>query len=187
MTWYEFLLFFHIAMAVIWVGGGAVIQLFALRALRVPDPGRMADFSGDVEYIGNRVFVPASLLALVSGILIVVDSDFLGFGDDWIVIGLVLFGVTFLAGSLFFGPEAGRIKKLIESEGAASPVVQARIQRILALSRADLMLLFLLIFDMAVKPSWDDVWLWVAVGGFALLAAVLVRSGLRAKLASATA
>ncbi len=49
------------------------------------------------------------------------------------------------------------------------------------------MLLFLLIFDMAVKPSWDDVWLWIAVGGFALLAAVLVRNGLHAKLASATA
>jgi uncharacterized membrane protein len=174
-------------MAVIWIGGGTLIQFFALRALRSPDPGRMAEFTGDVEWTGNRVFIPASLLALVSGVLLVIESDFWGFGDDWIVIGLILFGATFLAGAGFFGPESGRIKKLIESEGAASPVVQARIQRILAFSRADLMLLFLVIFDMAVKPSWDDAWLWIAVGGFALLALVLVRNGLRTKLASATA
>jgi uncharacterized membrane protein len=187
LTWYEFLLFFHISMAAIWIGGGVLIQVFAIRALSTSDPGRMAEFAGDVEYTGNRVFLPASLLGLVSGVLLVIDSDFWGFGDDWIVIGLILFGATFVAGAGFFGPESGRIKKLIESEGAASPVVQARIQRILALSRADLMLLFLLIFDMAVKPSWDDAWLWVAVGGFALLAIVLVRSGLRARVASVTA
>jgi uncharacterized membrane protein len=187
MTWYEFLLFFHIAMAVIWVGGGAMIQVFALRALRDPDPKRLATFAGDVEFIGNRMLVPVSLLALVAGVLLVIESDFWGFGDDWITIGLILFAITFLAGALFFGPESGRIKKLIESEGPAAPAVQRRIRRILALTRADLMLLFLLIFDMAVKPTWDDAWLWIAVGVFALLAAVLVRDGLKARPAAATA
>jgi uncharacterized membrane protein len=187
MSWYEFLLFFHIAMAVIWVGGAAMVQFFALRTLWVRDPVRLADFAGDVEYIGNRVFIPASLLALVSGIWMVLDSDFLGFGDDWIVIGLILFAVTFLAGALWFGPESGRIKKLIEAEGPTAPAVQARIQRILALSRADLMLLFLLVFDMAVKPAWGDLSLWVAIAGFAILAGILVRHGLNAKLAAASA
>ena len=46
--------------------------------------------------------------AFVTGILLVIDSDFWGFGDDWIVIGLALFAVTFLAG-IFFGPESGRL------------------------------------------------------------------------------
>ena len=187
MSWYEFLLFFHIAMAVIWVGGAAMIQFFALRAIRDPDPVRMADFAGDVQYIGNRIFVPASLLALVSGLWMVIDSDFWGFGDDWIVIGLILFAFTFLAGALFFGPEAGRIQKQIEAEGPRSPAVQERIQRILAFSRADLMLLFLLIFDMVVKPSWGDLSLWIAIAGFAALAGILVRHGLRTKLAAAQA
>lgn len=187
MTWYEFLLFFHISMAAVWVGGGAMIQLFALRALRARDPKRMADFAGDVEWIGSRILTAASALAFVSGLLLVIDSDFYGFGDDWITLGLILFAVTFLAGTFFFGPESGRIKKLIEAEGPTSPAVQARIQRILALSRADLMLLFLLLFDMAVKPSWDDAWLWIAVAAFAVLAALLVRNGLRGRPAAASA
>ena len=187
MSWYEFLLFAHISMAVIWVGGATMVQFFALRAIRAPDPMRMAEFGEDIEWSANRTLIPASGLAFVTGVLLVIDSDFWSFGDDWIVIGLALFAITFLAGILFFGPESGRLSKLAESEGPASPVFQARLQRMLALTRADLMLLFLLIFDMATKPSWGDPSLWVAIAGFAVLAAILVRNGLNAKIASATA
>jgi uncharacterized membrane protein len=187
MTWYEFLLFAHIAMAVIWVGGGAMMQFFGLRAINAPDPMRLAQFGQDVEWIGNRVLVPSSLLAVVSGILLVIDSEFWGFGDDWIVIGLLLFAVTFLAGALFFGPESGRLGKLVEAEGPTAPVVQERMRRLLALTRADLMLLFLIIFDMVVKPEWGDASLWIAVLVFAALGALLVRNGLNAQLAGGPA
>jgi uncharacterized membrane protein len=187
MSWYEFLLFVHISMAVIWVGGGAMLQVFGLRAMRAPDPMRLVEFGGDVEWIGNRVLVPSSLLAVVSGVWLVIDSDFIGFGDDWIVIGIVLFAITFLAGALFFGPESGRLGKLIEAEGPGSPAVQAKLKRLLALTRADLMLLFLIIFDMSVKPSWSDASLWIAVLAFAALAVLLVRNGLNAQLAAAPA
>jgi uncharacterized membrane protein len=187
VSWYEFLLFSHIAMAVIWIGGATMIQLFALRIMKATDPMRIAEFGRDVEWISTRAFIPASLLAFVSGILLVIESDFWGFGDDWIVIGLILYAVTFLAGVLFFGPESGRLGKLAETEGPTSPAFQSRLQRLLALSRADLMLLFLIIFDMAVKPEWGDLSLWVAIAGFAILAGVLVRHGLRTKLAGAQA
>jgi uncharacterized membrane protein len=182
MSWYEFLLFVHIAVAAIWVGGGAILQFVGLRAMRASDPMRLVDFGGDVQWIGNRVLVPASLLAVVSGVWMVLDSDFIGFGDDWIVIGIVLFATTFLAGALFFGPEAGRLGKLIEAEGPTSPAALAKLQRLLALTRADLMLLFLIIYDMSVKPSWGDAWLWIAVLAFAALAALLVRNGLKARI-----
>ena len=140
LTWFQFLLFVHIACVAIWLGGAAMIQFFSLRALASDDPVRTATFASDVEWVGKRVFVPASLLVLVAGILIVLDSDFYGFGDDWIVIALVLFAVTFAAGAGFFGPESGRIAKLIDAEGPTSPAVGARVRRILALSRADLVL-----------------------------------------------
>jgi uncharacterized membrane protein len=185
MTWYEFLLFVHVAAAAVWVGGAAIMQFFGLRAMRAPNPMRLVDLGGDIEWIGQRVLVPASALAVVSGVLLVIDSDVWGFGDDWIVIGIILFAITFLAGALFFGPEAGRLGKLAEAEGPTSPAVLAKLQRLLALTRADLMLLFLIIFDMSVKPSWGDGSLWIAVLAFAALAALLVRNGMNAKLAAA--
>jgi uncharacterized membrane protein len=182
MTWYEFLLFAHIAMATVWVGGGAMIQFFGLRAIRATDPMRLAELGGDVEWIGSRVLVPSSLLAVVSGVLLVIDSEVWGFGDDWIVIGIVLFAITFVAGAGFFGPESGRLGKLVAAEGPTAPAVQAKLKRLLALTRADLMLLFLIIFDMSVKPSWGDASLWIAVLAFAALATLLVRNGLNAQV-----
>jgi uncharacterized membrane protein len=187
MTWYEFLLFAHIAMAATWVGGAAMLQFFGLRAIGAPDPRRLAELGGDVEWIGNRVLIPSSALAVVTGVLLVVDSDFIGFGDDWIVIGIILFAITFVAGAAFFGPESGRVGKLVAAEGPTSPAVQAKLKRLLALTRADLMLLFLIIFDMSVKPSWGDASLWIAVLAFAGLAALLVWNGLNARLGAAPA
>ena len=170
MTFYEFLLFVHIASAAIWVGGGAMIQFFGLRVLASGDSNRLADFAGNVEWVGSRVLTSASLLALLSGLGLVWESEFWGFGDDWIVIGLILFAITFLAGAGFFGPESGRIKKLIESEGADA--AQPRVKRLLVLTRIDLMILFLIIFDMSVKPSFDD--------GGTLLGAIAVAAALAA-------
>jgi uncharacterized membrane protein len=153
MTWYTFLLFAHISIAVIWIGGGLMMQLFGVRASMSNDPSRMAAVGEDIEYIAIRLFLPASLLAFASGVLMVVDSDFYGFGDDWIVIALALYATTFLAGLLFLGPESGRVGKLT-AEG--SPEAESRTQRLIFLSRLDLVLLFLLLYDMAVKPSFDD-------------------------------
>ena len=100
MTWYSFLLFAHVSMAVIWIGGGLMMQLFGVRASMLGDRTRLANLGEDIAFIGPRLFVPASLLAFLTGVLLVIDSDFYGFGDDWIVIGLVLYATTFLTGLL---------------------------------------------------------------------------------------
>ena len=114
MTWHSFLLFAHISMAIVWIGGAVMMQLFGIRAAMSGDPARIAALGQDIEWIAIRTFLPASLLAFLSGVLLVVDSDFYGFGDDWIVIALVLYATTFLAGLLFLGPESGRVGKLQE-------------------------------------------------------------------------
>jgi uncharacterized membrane protein len=168
MTWYDFLLFVHISCAAVWVGGSSVMQFFGLRALGAGSADRLVDFLGDIEWIGFRVLLPFSLGAFAAGVGLVWDAAFWQIGDDWIMIGLALFALTFLAGLLFFGPEGGRVGNLVETEGPSSPVVQARIKRLIVLTRIDLVLLFLILFDMAVKPSFDDGW---TIFG-ALLAAV---------------
>jgi uncharacterized membrane protein len=153
MSWAELLLFVHVSVAVIWVGGALMMQFFAIRASMSGDPTRTATLGEDIGWIAQRVFTPASLLAFLSGVLLVVDSDFYGFGDDWIVIALVLYATTFLAGLLFMGPESERVGKLT-AEG--SPEAGPRMLRLLLLSRFDLVLLFLVIYDMTVKPAFGD-------------------------------
>ena len=184
MSLYELLLFLHLGAAITWLGGGVATQFFALRALKSGDSARIAGFALDIKWIGDRVLAFASLLTLIAGIALVLESDAWGFGDDWIVIALVLFAVTFLAGVGFFGPESGRIAALVSSEGAESPAAQARIRRILVLSRIDLVLLFLIVFDMAVKPSFDDGWTIVLALAVAVALAALLTLGSRARPAA---
>jgi uncharacterized membrane protein len=170
LTWYDFWKFLHVAFAALWVGGSAMMQFFALRALASRSNERVVQFAGDVEWIGSRILTAFSAGAFLTGVTLVVNASFWGFGDDWIVIGLILFAVTFLAGAAFFGPEAGRISKLAAAEGPNSAAVQARIRRILMLSRVDLVVLLLIIFDMTVKPSFDDGW---TITGALVIAAVV--------------
>jgi uncharacterized membrane protein len=180
MTWFTFLLFVHVAAAIIWIGGGLMMQLFALRASMLGDPGRMATLGPDIEWIANRTFIPASLIGFLSGILLVIESDFYGFGDDWIVIALVLYATTFFAGLLFLGPESARVGKLT-AEGA--PEAGPRMARLIFLSRLDLVLLWIIVYDMTVKPDFGDAAsvLWGAAG--AAVAAGLIYWRYRVALA----
>ena len=76
-----------------------------------------------------------------------------GWGYDfWVVFGLVVSGLSAVTGAAFLGPESGRIGKLIEQHGAEYPEAQARIRRILTVSRFELVLLIAVVFAMVVKP-----------------------------------
>ena len=188
MTWYELWKFLHVGFAILWVGGGAMMQFFALRALKSEDNDRTVEFAADVEWIGSRLLTTFSAGAFVTGLALVINAPFWKIGDDWIVIALVLFAVTFLAGAAFFGPEAGRISKLAAAEGPDSPAVQTRIRRILVLSRIDLVVLFLIVFDMVVKPSFTDGWTIIgALVVAALVVAVLVIPASRSHAVAAPA
>ncbi|HXF98474.1 MAG TPA: DUF2269 family protein [Gaiellaceae bacterium] len=184
MSWYELLLFAHISMAVVWIGGALMMQFFGMRAGSSGDPERVAHLGEDIEWIGLHVFVPASLLAFATGILLVVESDAYGLGDDWIVIGLAVWAVSFLAGVLFFGPESGRVGALVR---ASSPEAGSRMARLILLTRLELVLLFGLVYDMAVKPDLDDAssLLWGALGMLGAGALVLWRHASRPAPAAA--
>jgi uncharacterized membrane protein len=189
MNSYELLLFVHIAGAIIWVGGGLVTQFFALRILRANDARRLAAFAADVEWVGTRVFLPTSLVVVVAGVLLMLDGDW-AWSRAWIVFALILYAITFAAGAGFFGPEAGRISKLIETHGPESPEAQARIRRILVLTRLDLILLFAIVYLMAVKPTLDDAGeLLLGAAVMAVAAALVLRSyaGAREPLTQASA
>jgi uncharacterized membrane protein len=178
MSWFEVLLFVHVAMAVAWVGGALTLLVLASHYSQSDDRGRMAAFGHDIDWVAKRVFTPASLIAFVTGVWMVVDSDLYGFGDDWIVVGLLLYATTFLSGLLFLGPESGRIGQLA-AEG--SPEAPPRVLRLVFLARLDVVLLFLIIYVMTIKPKIDSEAMLVGVLG-ALLAGGIIWWRYRAAL-----
>jgi len=179
LTWYTFFKSIHVVTAVIWVGGAAMIQAYALRILRTGDGRRQAEFSKDTEVVGMRVFIPASLILFLAAIGMMVNLNW-SWNQNWIVLGLVAFGFSFVLGAGFLGPEGGRIAELIEQQGPDSPAVQARIRRILTVSRCELIVLLTVIVNMVVKPVGQNGWFWgmlvVMVLGIAVVLALHMRS-----------
>ena len=152
ITLYLALKSLHVLAAVTWVGGAIMTQAFAIRVTRSGDAHRLAAFASDVEFIGQRLFTSASLVAPLLGIWMVIIGPW-SFGMTWILFALAVFGGSFVLGAGFIGPESGRIGKLIEAQGPTAPEVQRRIKRIFLLSRIELVFLVLVVFDMVVKPG----------------------------------
>jgi uncharacterized membrane protein len=159
MTWYTFFKSLHVVTAAIWFGGALMIQAFAFRIIRTNDARRMADFAKDSEVVGMRVFIPATWVLLLAAVGLMLNAD-LSWGQNWIVLGLIAWAVSFAVGAGFLGPEGGRIAKIIERDGPESPAAQARIRRILLISRCELVVLLTVIVNMVVKPVGNAGWFW---------------------------
>ena len=140
----------HVLCAVIWVGGSFYSQALAIRAQgngAIP----LSAFAKDTEFAGLRVFLPASLLLLASGIWLVSRDVFTL--DEWVVYGLVVIAVSIAMGAGFLGPESGRIAKLMDERGDGDAEVSRRIKRIFLVSRIELILLLSVVIVMVTKPG----------------------------------
>jgi uncharacterized membrane protein len=172
MTWYTFFKSVHVIAAVLWVGGAATLQALSFRALR-GDGRRQAEFAKDAEFLGMRVITPAAILVLIFGIATAANGDW-PMGQNWITFGFIMFAASFVAGAGFFGPESGRIAKLIETRGPDAPEVGARIRRILTISRVELVFLVAVVWNMVVKPTGQPGWFWGSLAVTAAAAAAIV-------------
>jgi uncharacterized membrane protein len=159
MTWYTFFKSLHVVAAAIWVGGAFIMQAYALRIMRSNDARRTADFAKDTEVVSMRVFIPATWVLLLAAIGMMINLDW-SWGQNWVVLGLISWILSFIVGAGFLGPESGRIAKIIESEGPESPAAQARIRRILLISRLELVILLTVVVNMVVKPVGNAGWFW---------------------------
>ena len=141
----------HVLAAVIWVGGAATLVILAALTERENDPKALVSLGHKVEYIATPVFIPASLVALLFGILMMLKGD-LDWGQFWVVAGLVGFAATFLTGIAFLSPQTKRFNTLAAAKGDDSPEAQAALHKLLLVARFDLVVLLLVIADMTAKP-----------------------------------
>jgi uncharacterized membrane protein len=165
---YELLLFVHIAAAIVWLGTAFTIQVFAIRANRARDEVALKRLFDEVSALANLVFVPASLVVVLFGVLLVIESDAWSFGELWIVLGLIGYLATFVTGVGVLTPRVKRISEMVAQSGGTSPAAAAEIRRTLLVTRIDLVVLFLVVADMVLKPTGDD------VGTLVVMALVLV-------------
>lgn len=151
MTDYRLILFVHVIAAVVWVGGATYIQFQARKVIARSNPAELAAFSRDAGEIGEKVFMPSSIVLLLAGIYLVLDGDW-GFDHFWILSSLVVLIASAILGGAFLSQEGKRIGELVGLRGTEDQEVQDRIKRIINISGIELIFLFLVVFNMTYKP-----------------------------------
>src|SRR5687767_7226642 len=80
--WYDVFKAIHVLGAIVWLGGGAAITVLALKAQREKDNGALLHIGKQAEWLGTRIFIPASLVVVSMGFLLIESSQGLyGYSD----------------------------------------------------------------------------------------------------------
>ena len=178
MSLYELLLFGHIVAAIVWLGSGVLLDIQAFRAERAHDDEGLRRVAADSAALSLTLFVPSSLTVLVLGLLLVADGPW-SFDYLWIVLGLLGYLATFLAGVLVMKPDSEKIEAMLSRDGM-TPQARTAIRKLLAKVRLDTVVLYLVVAVMVLKPTGDDVGLLVAMAAIVASAVAYVALQLKA-------
>ena len=151
MTWYELWLFLHISGAIVWAGGGLAAQVFGYLAARSGDPARGAAFGQDMAFVGPKVFAPASLLVLVTGIILTEKGNW-DWSTTFIVLGLIGWALVAFTGFGYLTRAMKQVGSRLATEGP-SPEIAAQLKRLVLTGRVLVLVLFLIVLAMVAKPG----------------------------------
>jgi uncharacterized membrane protein len=149
--YYNLIKYIHVLAAIVWVGGAFTLQVLAIRASRSDDPADLPRIGAWAEYIGTRLFIPASLILFVAGLIMVVNRW--AFSDLWVSISMLLWILSALTGALYLGPRTKKVGELFAAEGPTSVGARAGMQRLFLVSRLELISFAIIVFLMVVKPA----------------------------------
>jgi uncharacterized membrane protein len=148
---YDWLMFLHVLVAMVWVGSLVALGIFAAHALRVGEGDAVVRFVGSLRIVGPFVLGPASLLVLVFGILMVVDSDAWTFEQTWVWLGIALIVAAYVAGAVLLGRSGTAAERAVK---AGDHLQAARHLRRWSLGVwLILLLLVVATWDMVFKPG----------------------------------
>lgn len=149
---YATVLFIHILSVVVWVGGGIMLMILNIRS-KGRGAEAMQQFAEDAEFVGKKILGSASGVAVLTGLAMVLFSGGAWtFKEPWIAIGIAGWIVSMIIGAGMIGPAAKKVGALIPEKGLGDPEVEALGKRIRMLSRIDIILLVVVIWDMTYKP-----------------------------------
>ncbi len=143
----------HVAAAVVWVGGGAGLTIMALLAQRTNDTALLLSLGKQAAFLGERIFTPASFIALGFGIAMV-EKVHWGWGVFWIDFALAGWALSTLIGIGYLSPASKKLNALMATKQPDDPEVRGAIGTLIGVARFDVVLLVLIVLDMAAKPTF---------------------------------
>ena len=153
MDLYEALKAVHVLAAVVWVGSNFANNVLGTRRMRDATGADLVEQAREFEWYGNRFLVPSSLLLILTGFGMTADAD-LSLGEFWLSFALAGWIVSFVLGAAYAGPTLKKFhQEVAAAGGTVTDSAQRKLDTILKVARFELVLLFLIVIDMVVKPG----------------------------------
>lgn len=148
MSYRDILLVLHIAGAGTWLGANVVQAVVPPAAART-GAATLAGWYRVTSALSTRLYVPAAVLILITGVLMVLDNDAYGFGTTFVTIGLGMIVVGALLGQFVFGPGGERAAFAVESEDGVA--IKREVGRLARFGMIDTLLILLTITAMVLR------------------------------------
>lgn len=153
----------HIAASLVWVAGGvATVLTGILRKARASADEQVAQLQS-LTFLGVYLFFPAMILAVGSGLAMVVTSPH-GW-QPFAVLGLIGVAATLAFNALILHPTGRRAVAVAKDRGTIAALTE--LKRFSRLAKFDLALRVSVVAVMMIKPDWTD------YGSLGVLVAIL--------------
>jgi hypothetical protein len=113
MLYRNLLLVIHIAAVGAWLGANVIQAL--VPGLIGPESAAASAWFRATEKLSGRFYIPVGVTVLLSGILLVLNSEIYSFGSAFVAIGFLAIIVGAVLGSVVFGPKSRAIADAIDS------------------------------------------------------------------------
>lgn len=148
MSYRDVLLVLHIAGAGTWLGANVVQAVVPPMAAR-RSAEVLAGWYRITSSMASRLYVPAAILILITGVLMVLDNEAYGFGTLFVTIGFGMIVVGALFGQFVFGPGGEAAADAVESGEASA--IRATVGRLTRYGVIDTVLLLFTITAMVLR------------------------------------
>jgi putative copper export protein len=149
---YELLLFVHVLAAAAWFGAALLALMLLRRGVAAGDHQWLLQLLEHDDAIAPRLYIPASLVTLASGIALVLTTSWTFRDNWWTTAGLVVFLLVFALGILVLLPATTKLREAASEHGVGSDEVSRQLARLVRASYLDVGLLVVAIVLMTIKP-----------------------------------
>lgn len=148
MSYREILLVLHIAGAGTWLGANIVQAVVPPIAAR-QGAATLAGWYRTTSVLSSRLYIPAAILVLLTGVLMVLESEAYGFGELFVNIGFGMIVLGALLGRFVFGPGGEDAARAVEAGDQSA--IRSAVARLTRFGVADTLLLLFTITAMVLR------------------------------------
>lgn len=152
MDWYLPLKFVHVLSAIAAVGTNLTYFVW-LAAMRSKPQGEQAFALQTIQKLDMRLANPAYAILPITGIIMVLVADGLGFTTFWVLVAIVLYIVVGILAGAVFGPALRRQAELAATGDIGSPTYEAAARRTRTTGITTMLPIAVILYLMLLKPT----------------------------------